>query len=219
MGQVQHTNESGAPARGRRLGRRTCLRKGCGRRFQARRPNQRYCREPECLKEVRRWQAAKRQQKRRASAEGRRQHAETERQRRQRKASAAETPQEEQPAAPRPASGCPGCPVAAEPARGHAAERHPEIFCDRPGCYDPVRKSPCAPASYCGDACRRAVNRVHDRERQVLAAQASRGPRQTPTGVSGGPRQTSWRRRSLSRFRNRTVFGPAPAVAARGRTF
>jgi len=66
MGQSQHTNEGGVPARGRRLGWRTCLRKGCGRRFQARRHNQRYCREPECLSELRRWQAAKRQHKRRA---------------------------------------------------------------------------------------------------------------------------------------------------------
>jgi hypothetical protein len=74
MGQIQHTNAGGVSARGRRLGWRTCLRKGCGRRFQARRHNQRYCREPECLAELRRWQAAKRQHKRREGAEGRQQH-------------------------------------------------------------------------------------------------------------------------------------------------
>ena len=158
MGQVQHTNEGGASARGRRLGWRTCLRKGCGRRFQARRHNQRYCQEPECRKELRRWQAAKRQQKRRASlkdagsmprrngsdANGRQSEAKT--------------------AAGRPSHGVPP----AKPARGHAAKKHPEVFCDRPGCYEAVRESPCAPASYCGDDCRAAMNRVRDRERKWL---------------------------------------------------
>jgi len=157
MGQVQHTKHCHVSARGRRLGWRTCLRKGCGRRFKARRQNQRYCQELECRKELHRWQAAKRQQKRRAGAEGRRRHAEAERQRRKRKASAGETSQEGQPA-----------PTAADPARGHAAQKHPEVFCDRPGCYEPVRESTCAPASYCGDDCRAAMNQVRDRERKCL---------------------------------------------------
>ena len=101
MGHIQNTNESGARARGRRLRWRICLRKGCGRRFQARRHNQRYCREPECLKKLRRWQAAKRQQKRRADAEGRRRHAEAERQRRERKAAETNGGREGPPVAPR----------------------------------------------------------------------------------------------------------------------
>jgi hypothetical protein len=75
------------------------LRKGCGRRFQARRYNQRYCREPECLEEVRRWQAAKRQRKRRSQPEARQRHAEAERQRRRRRASEARKPSEEETAA------------------------------------------------------------------------------------------------------------------------
>ena len=158
MGQIQHTKESRGRAKGWRLGWRTCLRKGCGRRFQARRHNQRYCREPECQKELHRWQAAKRQQRRRAAPEGRRQHAEAERQRRKRNATREDVPQEGQAAAT----------VAAEPARGHAARKHPEVFCDRPGCYEAVRGSSCAPASYCGDDCRTAMNRVRDRERKWL---------------------------------------------------
>ncbi len=136
MGQIQHTNEGGVSARGRRLGWRTCLRKGCGRKFLARRQNQRYCQEPECRKELRRWQAAKRQQRRRAGAEGRRQHAEAERQRRQRKAEQTKTAEADQATDA----------AFAKPARGHAAEKHPEVFCDRPGCYEPVRElSVCAP--------------------------------------------------------------------------
>jgi hypothetical protein len=158
MGQIQHTNQGSVSARGRRPGRRTCLRKGCGRRFQARRPNQRYCQDPECRKELRRWQAAKRQQKRRADAEGRRQHAEAERQRRKRKAGEGKAV-EDGPTAATAAAAC---------ARGHAAHKHPAVFCDRPGCYEAVRESPGAPASYCGDACRTAMNRAGDRQRKWL---------------------------------------------------
>ena len=42
-----------------------CLRKGCGRKYQPRRWNQRYCQDPECLRQLRRWQAAQRQARRR----------------------------------------------------------------------------------------------------------------------------------------------------------
>jgi len=159
MGQVQHSNESGACARGRRLGWRTCLCKDCGRGFQARSYNQRYCREPECQRRVDRWHAAKRQRKCRAAPEGRRQHAEAERQRRQRKASQAGLPQ---------ASEAATTDTAAEPRAWSRSEKHPEVFCDRPGCYEPVRNSPRAPARYCSDACRAAVERARDRERKWL---------------------------------------------------
>jgi len=89
VGHIEHTTEVRAPARGRRLGWRTCLRKGCGRRYQARHWKQRYCRNPDCLCELRRWQAAKRQRKRRATTEGREKHAQEERERRRRKKSQA----------------------------------------------------------------------------------------------------------------------------------
>ena len=56
MGHAHLTTGKGVSASGGRLGWRSCLRKGCGRRFQARRYNQRYCQDPECLREVRRWQ-------------------------------------------------------------------------------------------------------------------------------------------------------------------
>ena len=89
MGRIEHTTEVSSLTRGGRLGWRTCLRKGCGRRYQARHWRQRYCRKPDCLRELRRWQAAKRQRKRRATAEGREKHAEAERERRRRKKSQA----------------------------------------------------------------------------------------------------------------------------------
>ena len=159
MGQVQHSNESGACARGRRLGWRICLCKDCGRRFQARSYNQRYCREPECLNKVHRWQGIKRQRAWRAGAEGRQRHAEAERQRRQGKASQAASPQASQAAT---------TDAAAESRAWSRSEKHPEVFCDRPGCYEPMRNSPGAPARYCSDACRVAVERARDRERKWL---------------------------------------------------
>lgn len=92
MERSEHTTEAGVSTRGRRLGWRTCLRKGCGRRYQARHWRQRYCRKPDCLCELRRWQAAKRQRKQRATVEGREKHAQAERKRRRRKKSQAASP-------------------------------------------------------------------------------------------------------------------------------
>jgi hypothetical protein len=85
MGRAHLTTERGVSA-SRGLGWRTCLRKGCGQRFQARRYNQRYCQDPQCLREVRRWQEAKRQRKCRSQPERRQRHAEAERQRRKQRA-------------------------------------------------------------------------------------------------------------------------------------
>ena len=82
MGHTKHTTGTRVSTTGRRLGWRSCLRKECGRRYLARHWKQRYCREPDCLREVRRWQATKRQRKRRATAEGREKHAQAERERR-----------------------------------------------------------------------------------------------------------------------------------------
>ena len=55
------------------------MRKGCGREYQPRRWNQRYCQEPECLRQVRQWQAARRQAKHRQAAEAKARHAQAER--------------------------------------------------------------------------------------------------------------------------------------------
>ncbi len=58
---------------------RICLRKGCGQKYLPRRWNQHYCQDPHCLREVRRWQAAKRQAKRRQDETVKTQHAEAQR--------------------------------------------------------------------------------------------------------------------------------------------
>ena len=210
MGQVQHSNESGACARGRRLGWRICLCKDCGRRFQARSHNQRYCREPECLKELRRWQAAKRQQKCRAGPEGRRQHAEAERQRRQRKASEAgpqRAGQRSRDHGPPPPSPC---------ARASAAAKNILKFF----AIVPDVTSPCGISSRPGTLLQRRLpcgrRAARDRERKWLLRnrevgrfkrhleyQAARVKRCCRHALSGG-------------FRCRTFFGIAAVPAGCG---
>jgi hypothetical protein len=106
VGTCQSTGKHRRSARGRRPRRRTCLRKGCGRKYQPRRWNQRYCQAPECLREVRRWQAARRQAKRRQDARIEVRHAQAEKERRQRAKVAPKTVENPEVA----------------PARGHAAK-------------------------------------------------------------------------------------------------
>jgi hypothetical protein len=136
---------------------RICLRKGCGNRYCPQRWNQRFCQDPQCKREVQRWQAAKRQRRSRESSEGRERHRQRERQRRQR--------QREQPPPQPPQSDSPGT----SPDEASAWSRRnniPEDFCDRPGCYEPPRPSPRVTAKYCGDECRSAMANVRDRERK-----------------------------------------------------
>jgi hypothetical protein len=106
MGACQRTDKCGGSTRGRRPRPRTCLRKGCGRQYQPRRWNQRYCQEPECLRQVRQWQAARRQAKHRQAAEAKSRHAQAEKARRQRVKSTSQAIENPKVAPP----------------RGHAAE-------------------------------------------------------------------------------------------------
>jgi hypothetical protein len=84
VGACQGTRNHRRWARARRPRIRNCLRKGCRHKYQARSWNQRYCQEPDCLRHVRRWQAARRQAKRRQDRDVRAQHAEAEKDRRHR---------------------------------------------------------------------------------------------------------------------------------------
>jgi hypothetical protein len=106
VGACQGTGTHGTSARGRRPRPRICLRKGCGRQYQPQRWNQRYCQEPECQREVHRWQAAQRQARHRQHAEAKAQHAQAEKARRQRAKSTSQTLESPE----------------VTPARGHAAE-------------------------------------------------------------------------------------------------
>ena len=160
MGHVEHTTLAGTSARGKRLGWRTCLRKNCGRRYQAGHWRQRYCRKPDCLRKLRRWQAARRQRERRATAEGRQQHAQAERERRRLKKNQATSPSTS----------------VRDGARGHAIKKiQAGPICDRPGCFEPPRASIRAAAHYCGDECRQALRRVRDRERKWKSRKTKAG--------------------------------------------
>jgi hypothetical protein len=79
-----HVKEKRRPkARARCPRERTCVNKKCGRKYHARRWNQRYWQDPECLREVNRWLAARRQVKRRKADAAKTQHAQAEKARRQ----------------------------------------------------------------------------------------------------------------------------------------
>ena len=106
VGACQGTGKHGCSARGRRPRPRPCLRKGCGRRYQPRSWNQRYCQDPECRREINRWQAARRQARHRQHADVKARHAQAEKERRQRAKSTSQTVENPE----------------VTPARGHAAE-------------------------------------------------------------------------------------------------
>lgn len=165
MGRVQNTvNNNRKSTTASRVPLRLCLRKDCGNRFQPVRWNQRYCQQAHCLREVRRWQATKRQRRCRQSPQQRQQHAQAERQRRKQKKQQATLPNT---ATKQPTSG---------PDRAWSRSKNSgEDFCDRPGCYDARRSSSRATARYCSDDCRQALRRVTDRERKWLRRNTSAG--------------------------------------------
>jgi hypothetical protein len=148
--------------RPRRPRLRLCLRKGCGRKYTPQCWNQHYCQDPECLRLVRRWQAAKRQAKRRQDEAVKAQQAKSQRARRQRVKSSPQPPPQ----------------LEVAPARGHAAKISlPNPFCERPGCYEEPPKSGRNQAKYCCRSCRQAAHRVLDRERKWLKRGTFQGRR------------------------------------------
>lgn len=165
MGRIQNTgNNNRKSTTAGRLPPRLCLRKHCGNRFPPSRWNQRYCQQPHCLREVRRWQATKRQRRRRQSPPQRQQHAQAERQRRK---------QKKQQATPKNTT--PNQPTVDQDRAWSRSKNSFEDFCDRPGCYEARRSSSRATARYCGDDCRQALRRVTDRERKWLHRNTSAG--------------------------------------------
>ena len=162
LGTRQGTGKHRRRARGRRARPRICLRKGCGRKYQPRCRHQRYCQDPECLREVRRWHAARRKARHRQDADVKIKHAQDEKARRQLAKSASQTVENPKLA----------------PARGHAAQTFLALpLCDRPGCHEHPASSPRNLARYCCPACRQAVRRVVDRERKWRHRGTFRGRR------------------------------------------
>ena len=156
---------------------RTCHRKGCSNRFLPRRPFQKFCLDPICVVQLRRWQATKRQRRHRVSLENRRKHAERERLRRLEKA-ARIVPVDDSASK-------------AEPEKIDSAWSRPTAipkdFCDRPGCYEPKANSDRNTAKYCGIACRNAVHRVRERDRQYRTSRYRwpKSPMHSPVNYSG----------------------------------
>lgn len=158
MGSRKPTPTTRSHASPNRLRQRACLRKGCPRHFQPACWNQRYCQDPECLCEVRRWQAARRQRKYRQQPLSRQKHASAEQKRR----------------AVRRTGRCENTGSSSETSqtRGRAWSRSkPSLgspICHRPGCYESPRDSPRRLTRYCSDRCHQDVRRVWDRERKYL---------------------------------------------------
>jgi hypothetical protein len=188
-----HNKPNGRRRRSPRRPRaRICLRKGCGRTYQPRRWNQRYCQDPECQRLLRRWQAARRQARRRQHEAAKIEHAEAERARRRRVPSSPQVPNTPEVAA----------------ARGHAAKIFsPTPMCDRPGCHEVPHKSGRSQRRYCCPACRQAVQRVLDRERKWQVRGTFRGQR-----AREGEYQAARVRRSTAPqdSARATLPGPAP---------
>jgi hypothetical protein len=194
LGQNQHNLPSSSSARNSRFPPRTCQRKGCDRSFVPQRWNQRYCRDVDCRRLLRRWQAAKRQQRPRRRAEVRQQRAAAVKQKRAAARAAGRS-------APRPSC---SAPEAATPPRAWSRrKKNSAPFCDRPGCYDPPRLTHRCLSRYCGDACRQAQKRVHDRERKWLR-------RKTSVGRYKRALEYEARRRARDRQRNPTGPGSTP---------
>jgi hypothetical protein len=140
---------------------RPCLRKGCDRVFDVRSGNQRYCQDPECLRQVHCWQAAKRQRVRRQRPEVREERAAAAREARKRKSRLKTAP---------PAPTEPVMPTEQPdpPGAWSRSRKIPDPICDRVGCYESPRPACRCRARYCSHECRDAMQRVRDRERKWL---------------------------------------------------
>ena len=161
MGQSQCSTGSPPLPENSRFPPRVCLRKGCGRIFDVRSGNQRYCQDPECLRQVRRWQAAKRQRVRRQRPEVREERAAAAREVRERKSRLkTDPPPRIEPIMPAEQPDPPGA--------WSRSRKIPGPICDRVGCYESPRPACRCPARFCSHACRDAMQRVRDRERKWL---------------------------------------------------
>jgi len=140
---------------------RICLRKGCGRIFDVRSGNQRYCQDPECLRQVRRWLAAKRQRAHRQRPEVRENRATAAREARERKSRLKTVP-------PAPTEPVMPAEQPDPPGAWSRSRKIPGSICDRVGCYESPRPACRCPARFCSHACRDAMQCMRDRERKWL---------------------------------------------------
>jgi hypothetical protein len=133
------------------------LLKGCGRHFRPRRWRQRYCSNP-CWQEALAWSRWKQQQKYRATAAGKRcRNAQCRRHRQRVKIKMKEAPES-----------------TAGLGRVISHKHFIGGSCDRPGCYEMFLHSARSPHQrFCSWGCRRAVERVRERERRWKEGRAA----------------------------------------------
>ena len=161
MGHSQCSTASPPLPENSRFPPRVCLRKGCARIFDVRSGNQRYCQDPECLRQVRRWLSAKRQRVRRQRPEVRENRAAAAREARKRKSRLKTDP-------PAPMEPIMPAEMPDQPGAWSRSRKISGPICDRVGCYESPRPACRCPARYCSHECRDAMQRVRDRERKWL---------------------------------------------------
>lgn len=157
----QHNTDSTHRSRKSRFRQRVCPRKGCEAVYTPRAGNQRYCQDPQCRQEVRRWQAAGRQKQRRLRPEVRQSQAAAAKVARLRKSLLKLHPP--LPAKPIVPTEPPQSPCASSRSRKNSGP-----ICARVGCYEPPAPAARCPTRYCSGSCRQTMQRVRDRERKWL---------------------------------------------------
>jgi hypothetical protein len=157
--QNQGTNQAKTPwrkSRARRPRQRVCLLKACHRIFRPQHALTRYCSD-DCREQARQWREWKARHRYRRSEGGK--------QKRQ-----------AQPPAPMASEGSEGTKNGYR--RRREGHRHKIFFgycCDRPGCYAKFQRSRRSPLQrFCCHACRRALERVLERERRWRERQPAR---------------------------------------------
>ena len=136
---------------------RHCLLKGCEQPFQPRHPLARYC-SPACRQAARRWSLWRANQSYRGSEQGRRHRREQAHRRRTRAA---------QRCALESTAECPRVGY-------HKARSAQEFSCARPGCYECFTRSSRSPLQkFCSFLCRRALERVLQRESRWLRSRTT----------------------------------------------
>lgn len=203
MGHLQCSTASPPLLENSRFPRRVCLRKGCGRIFDVRSGNQRYCQDPDCLRQVRRWLAAKRQRVRRQRPEVREKRAAAAREVRKRKLRRKTDPSAPtEPVMPAEQPDPPGA--------WSRSRKIPGPICDRVGCYESPRPACRCPARYCSHECRDAMQRVRDRERKWLWRNTLAG--QIKCRLQARNRQAT--RRAAKANRNSADTGEATTISS-----
>ena len=133
----------------RRPRMRRCLLKGCEQRFHPRQARQRYCSEG-CREAARKWSRWNAQQRYRTTRVGQEKRNGQSRRYRER----VKTRKSAEPEA------------VSEAARVITKEHFFEHTCERPGCYEGFARHRRSPLQrFCSRACRRALERVQERER------------------------------------------------------